>query len=186
MLGDTVQGLDDNCAEDMDLNTIGPPPGLSEEVEDLSKDEATLNPKAAEFHPSVFLAEYDKARKVGPKSQKAKTRPVATRPLAIPEEPITGSSETASGGEETGELTGELSETFDRFFHVHFLFQPADIVYSDRILWSTRNPRQEKTRTHWPRRLLCSNPHFQHSLHRNPQVDFECKVLVNLTNFPCE
>lgn len=77
------------------------------------------------------------------------------RKTAIGQEPITGSSETASGGEETG----ELSETFDRFFHVHFLFQPADIVYSDRILWSTRNPRQEKTRTSW--RLGDVGDHFE-------------------------
>lgn len=106
MLGDTVQGVDD--VEEVPLSAIGPPPGLSEEAEEPPKDKDTteavifgaLNPKAAEFHPTAFLAEYDKARKVGPKSHKAKSRRVASRPCAIPEEPITGSSETASGGED--------------------------------------------------------------------------------------
>mmetsp|Transcript_46567 Transcript_46567/g.74079 ORF Transcript_46567/g.74079 Transcript_46567/m.74079 type:complete len:106 (-) Transcript_46567:248-565(-) len=56
------------------------------------------------------------------------------------------------------------------------------------LLLSTRNPRLEKTRRkHQLKKLTCCNPRFPHSLHHNPpQVDFDCKALVNLTNFPCE
>lgn len=106
MLGDASPGAG---AEDLALSAIGPPPGLGQEAEEPPPKEkeiaaevtfGALNPKAAEFHPTVFLAEYDKARKVGPKSHKVKSRRVASRPCAIPEEPITGSSETASGGED--------------------------------------------------------------------------------------
>lgn len=119
MLGDTVQGVDD--VEEVPLSAIGPPPGLSEEAEEPPKDKDTteavifgaLNPKAAEFHPTAFLAEYDKARKVGPKSHKAKSRRVASRPCAIPEEPITGSSETASGGEDPATVYEESTSGED-------------------------------------------------------------------------
>lgn len=119
MLGDTVQGVDD--VEEVPLSAIGPPPGLSEEAEEPPKEKDTteavtfgaLNPKAAEFHPTAFLAEYDKARKVGPKSHKAKSRRVASRPCAIPEEPITGSSETASGGEDPATVYEESTSGED-------------------------------------------------------------------------
>lgn len=72
-----------------------------------------LNPKAAEFLPTMSLAEYSQARKLGSARRKAtRTRQqfeASGIPDAIPEEPITCSEETASGDED--QATGSDATT---------------------------------------------------------------------------
>lgn len=72
-----------------------------------------LNPKAAEFRPTISLAEYSQARKLGSARRKAtRTRQLLKAsgiPDAIPEETITCSEETASGDED--QATGSDATT---------------------------------------------------------------------------
>ncbi|CAE7433808.1 unnamed protein product [Symbiodinium natans] len=93
-----LDSLDDLLnSEVLELQAIGPPPGLTLEVDPGHEAEQVvkaggLNPKAAEFRPTKALAHSDKVIR----SRRVKTGV----PDMIPEEPITGSSETASGGED--------------------------------------------------------------------------------------
>lgn len=72
-----------------------------------------LNPKAAEFRPTISLAEYSQARKLGSARRKAtRTRQqlkASGIPDVIPEETITCSEETASGDED--QATGSDATT---------------------------------------------------------------------------
>jgi len=98
-----LEGLDELNSEALsELQAIGPPPGLTLELEvdgpnayEAEREVVKaggLNPKAAEFRPTKTLADSEKMIR----SRRGKTGV----PDAIPEEPITGSSETASGGED--------------------------------------------------------------------------------------
>mmetsp|Transcript_90225 Transcript_90225/g.160700 ORF Transcript_90225/g.160700 Transcript_90225/m.160700 type:complete len:415 (+) Transcript_90225:65-1309(+) len=96
--------------DQMSVPAFRPPPGLSSEEEpSVAPAEAGLNPEAAEFRPVLSLAEYGKVRKLGSKS-KLKHKAASNLPEAIPEEPITGSSETASGDEEPSEDSVSIFE----------------------------------------------------------------------------